>query len=299
MRGASYKQLMVFQTIVECGSIRAAARKLSITAPTVSQTLKTLEQHLGLPLFLRSTRRLELTEAGQLLYDNTTAAVSALNAALESVHDLRSEPSGKVRITLPRFVYQWLLRPIVADFCRCYPQIELEISIADATVNLLAAGMDLGIRFGDKLEAGMVARVLTGSLQEALFASPDYLQRRGTPSTPEDLAHHRQIQYRFITANQLAPLQLQRDGQRLEVTMPTALIVNDTDVMVDAAEQGLGIGRIIEPIVAETFEHGRLVPVLKDYWMTYPGLYLFYPQNSQKARRVRVFVDFLLERLSE
>lgn len=299
MRGTSYKQLMVFQTIVECGSIRAAARKLSITAPTVSQTLKTLEQHLGLPLFLRSTRRLELTEAGQLLYDNTTAAVSALNAALESVHDLRSEPSGKVSITLPRFVYQWLLRPIVADFCRSYPQIELEISIADATVNLLEAGMDLGIRFGDKLEAGMVARALTGSLQEALFASPDYLQRHGTPNTPEDLAHHRQIQYRFITANQLAPLQLLRDGQRLEVTMPTALIVNDTDVMVDAAEQGLGIGRIIEPIVAEAFEHGRLVPVLKAYWMTYPGLYLFYPQNSQKARRVRVFIDFLLERLSE
>lgn len=299
MRGATYNQLMIFQTIVQEGSIRSAARKLEIAPPTASQALKALEANLGLPLFNRTTRSMELTEAGQLLYDNTTSAVSALNSALESVHDLRTEPTGKVRLTLPRFVYQWLLEPAYAAFCRRYPGLQLEVSISDATVNLITEGLDVGIRFGDKLEEGMVARPLTQPMKEALFVSPSYVEQYGLPETPEQLADHKQIQYRFIASNKLAPLQLERDGQQFEVAMPRALILNDTDMMLDAAYKGLGIGRIVEPVVTDAFEQGSLIPVLKPYWTTYPALYLYFPQNSQKARRVRVLIDFLIERLAD
>lgn len=298
MRGATYNQLMIFQTIVKEGSIRAAARKLEIAPPTASQALKALEGNLGLPLFIRTTRRLELTEAGQLLYDNTTSAVSALNSALERVHDLHTEPSGLVRLTVPRFVYQWLLQPVYDEFCRRYPKLQLEISISDGIVNLVNEGLDVGIRFGHKVEEGMVARPLLPPMKDALFASKDYIAKHGLPQKPEDLASHQQIRYRFITSNRLAPLMLTKDGVEFEVEMPTSLIVNDTDLMVDAASKGLGIGRIVEPIVEQALEENRLIPVLPEYWPVIPGLSLYFAQNSQKARRVRVLIDFLMERLA-
>ncbi|WP_415894163.1 LysR family transcriptional regulator [Neptuniibacter sp. PT8_73] len=298
MRGATYNQLMIFQAIVEESSIRGAARKLEISPPSASKALKSLEKNLGLPLFNRTTRSMELTEAGQLLYENTTTAVSSLNAAMESVHDLSTDPKGSVRITLPKFVYQWLLEPIYADFCRQYPEINLEVSISDATVDLISEGLDLGIRFGHKVQEGMIARQLTAPIKEALFASDDYLQNYGIPKSLSDLSNHRQIQYRFIASNKIAPLTLEDNGSQIEIEMRSALIVNDTDMMVDAAKKGLGIGRIALPIVEHKLQNGTLTPVLEEYWETYPGLYLYFPQNSQKARRVRVLIDFLVERIS-
>ena len=296
MKGTTYNQLVIFQTITKEGSIRGAARKLEIAPPSVSQSLKTLETHIGLPLFHRTTRRIELTEAGQLLYERTADAISSLNYALESVHDLSETPSGKVSITLPKFVYQYFLRPIYAEFCQRYPDIQLEISINDATVNIISEGIDLGIRFGDRLEEGMVAKQLTPPMHEALFASDEYIARHGVPETPDDLQQHKLIQYRFISSNQLAPLTLNFNSHTVTVNMPVAMIVNDTDIMIDAAEKGVGIGRIVAPMLKQQFSSGSLKPLLKPYWQPYPGLYAYFPRNSQKARRIRVLIDFLAEK---
>ncbi len=296
MKGSTFNQLSIFQTIVQEGSIRGAARKLEMSPPSVSQALKQLEQQLGLPLFNRSTRRIELTEAGQQLYERTVEALSTLDYALESVQDLSGSPSGRVAITLPRFVFQFFLRPIYAEFCQRYPDIQLEISVSDQSVDILKEGFDMGIRFGDRVEPGMVARQITASMKETLFASDQYLAQYGTPQTPEDLQQHKLVQYRFIKSNQLAPLLMQNQGEELSVQMTLALVVNDTDAMVDAAEKGLGIGRIVLPMVKEQFADGRLKPVLEPYWCDYPGLYVYFLQNSQKARRVRVLIDFLVEK---
>ena len=296
MKGTTFNQLAIFRTIVQEGSIRGAARKLQMAPPSVSQALKLLEAQVKLPLFTRSTRRIELTEAGQLLYDQTADAILALDFALESVQDLTEKPSGQVSITVPRFVFQFFLKPIYAEFCYRYPDIQLEISISDEAINILSAGFDLGIRFGDRVEPGMVARQITAPMQEALFASHDYIERMGTPKTPSDLKTHKLVQYRFIASNQLAPLKLHSAGQTISVTMPLALIVNDTDAMIDAAEKGLGIGRIVTPMVSDHLANGSLISVLEPYWFPYSGMYLYFVQNSQKARRVRVLIDFLLEK---
>ncbi|MBY5944634.1 LysR family transcriptional regulator [Photobacterium rosenbergii] len=298
MNGATYNQLMMFHTIVNEGSISSAARKLEIAPPSVSQALKTLEQQMGLPLFTRTTRRIELTEAGLLLFERTQGAMSELNFAVESVKDLSEDPSGKVRITTPRFAYQYLLKPIYVEFCQRYPNIQLEISINDAAVNIISDGFDMGIRFGDRVEEGMVARQLTPPTKEALFASPEYIDKQGMPSTPDDLKQHKLIQYRFIASNQLAPLRLNNQGQDITVDMPLGLVVNDTDVMVDAAVNGLGIGRVIEPMIADLLADKQLVPVLEPYWYPYSGLYVYFHQNTQKAKRVRVFIDYLVEKLA-
>jgi len=296
MNGTTYNQLMMFHTIAQEGSITAAARKLEIAPPSVSQALKMLEEQLGLPLFTRTTRRIELTEAGQLLYERTLASMSELNLAVESVSDLSRVPSGKVRITVPRFVYQSLLKPIYIEFCQRYPSIQLEISVSDKAIDIIRDGFDMGIRFGDRVEEGMIARQLTLPVKEALFASPGYVEQYGLPETPDDLKQHKLIQYRFISSNQVAPLNLNNQGETITVNMPTALIVNDTDVMIDAAHNGLGIGRIVTPMVQEGFKKGEIVPVLEEYWQPYSGLYVYFHKNTQKAKRVRVLIDFLLEK---
>lgn len=296
MNGTTYNQLMMFHTIAQEGSITAAARKLEIAPPSVSQALKMLEEQLGLPLFTRTTRRIELTEAGQLLYERTLSSISELNLAVESVSDLSRVPSGKVRITVPRFVYQSLLKPIYIEFCQRYPSIQLEISVSDKAIDIIRDGFDMGIRFGDRVEEGMIARQLTLPVKEALFASPGYVEQYGLPKTPDDLKQHKLIQYRFISSNQVAPLNLNNQGETITVNMPTALIVNDTDVMIDAAHNGLGIGRIVTPMVEEGFKKGEIVPVLEEYWQPYSGLYVYFHKNTQKAKRVRVLIDFLLEK---
>ena len=296
MKSATFNQLVIFQTIVEQGTIRGAARKLELAVPTVSQALKQLEQQLGLPLFHRTTRKIELTDTGQLLYQQITGAVATLDCAMESVRDLAQRPSGKVSITLPRFAYQFFFRSIFAEFCQRYPDIQLEISVLDETVDILGRGIDVGIRFGDKVKVGMVARPLTPSTQEALFAAPDYLTRYGSPRTLEDLQQHKLVQYRFIASNQIAPLNLCCNDQNTVVQMSTALIVNDTDAMLDAAVSGLGIGRMVTPVLESYFADGRLCPVLEAFWPSIPGLSIYFIQNSQKAARVRVLIDFLAEK---
>lgn len=299
MNNALYNQIRIFQAIAAEGSITAAARKLQITAPSVSKALKTLEQHLGLPLFSRSTRHIELTEAGRRLLARSGDAVQALQDAIESVRDDNAIPSGLVRVTLSRFAYQLLFRPFIAEFGARYPHIQLELSLCDGTINILDAGYDLGIRFGDTLEEGMVARRLLPPFAEGLYAAPKYLARHGTPQTPDDLARHRLIGYRYITANRLLPLTLDAvdaDGEPLGVAMPTPLICNDIDVTADAIRAGLGIGRLFAPICAQQPDRERFRPVLRDYWKTYPGVYLYHLPHAQKARRVQALIAFLTEK---
>lgn len=296
MKGSTFNQLTIFQTIVQEGSIRGAARKLEMAPPSASHALKQLEAQVGLPLLNRSTRSMELTEAGKMLYEQITGAISTLDYAMESVQDLNERPSGRVSITIPRFAFQFFLRPVYAEFCERYPDIQLEISVSDKAVDILSEGHDMGIRFGDRVDPGMVARQITAPMREALFASDTYIARHGLPKTPDELQQHKLIQYRFIASNQLAPLMLQSEGQAISVQMPLALIVNDTDVMVDAAEKGLGIGRLVTPLVDEHLKTGELKPVLEENWYPYASLYVYFMQNSQKARRVRVLIDFLVEK---
>lgn len=295
MSAHHFHQLAIFQVIVAQGSIHKAATALGMSGPSVSKALKVLEMALGIPLFIRTTRRLELTAAGRQLYDQSHKPMADLQNALESASDHAHTPQGTVRLTVPRFVYQLFLKPIFAEFCRLYPEILLEISVSDRAVDLIKEGFDLGIRFGHQVAQDMVARPLSPMIKDALFASPAYIERYGQPRTLEELAAHKLIQYRFVASNSLAPLEVMgAQGQKIRVEMPSALIVNDTDALIDAGLAGLGIGRILAPIITPYLETGQLVAILPDHWPEVSGLSLYFPQQSQKARRVRVLVDYLM-----
>ena len=296
MDNSIYAQLNLFRLIAAAGSITAAARQLGITTPSASQGLKQLEAKIGVPLFIRSTRSIHLTEAGEQLLARTADALLTLHQAVDEARQAGDEPSGCVRITLSRFAYQLILRPAFAGFCRRYPQLQLEISIHDGTIDLISSGFDLGIRFGNALEDGVVARPLYPAMREELYASRAYLDTHGTPQTPADLLHHRLVAYRFVTANHLYPLTLHEDGQDISVTMPSPLICNDIEVMNDAVRDGLAIARVFEPIRDRQADRDAFIPVLEPYWRRYPPVYLYYRRHAQKARRVQVLIDYLLGR---
>lgn len=205
MNNAIYNQIRIFQSIAREGSISAAARKHEITPPSVSHALKLLEKHIGHPLFVRTTRRIELTDIGQQVLEQTAVAMDSLEQSLQSIRDQNQEPSGLVRITLSRFAYLLILKPAMAAFCQQYPGIQLEISVYDGTVNIIDDRFDLGIRFGDILDGGVVARPLMKPFREGLYASSAYLEEYGTPEAPADLCQHKLIGYRFITSNRILP----------------------------------------------------------------------------------------------
>lgn len=166
-----YGQLNVFQTIAQEGSISAAARKLEIAVPSASQSLKLLEQKIGVPLFHRTTRNIQLTDTGRQLLERTEQAMATLHQAFEEVQNFGEQVSGTVRITMARVMYQLLLRPHLREFHQRYPQIQLEISLNDGLSHLIEDGIDLGIRFGNQLDEGMVARKLVNEVKEGLYIS--------------------------------------------------------------------------------------------------------------------------------
>lgn len=298
MNSAIYGQLHIFHSIVAQGNISAAARQLGIGAPAVSKSLKLLEDHIGLLLFNRTTRQMELTEAGLLLLNQTQGIVESLAHAVESVQDLGNRPFGHVRITVARFTYICYIQPYLAEFHQRYPDIELEISVYDGEVDLLSDGYHLGIRFGDKLEDGVVARQLASPFREGLYVSQGYIDQYGVPHSPADLHQHKLIGYRFISAKRILPLILSQNNQELTIEMPHSIVTNDIHVMADGVRQGLGIGRLFTPVHARLADQAQFIPVLEKYWRTYPAVYLYYLQDSQKAQRIRVLIDFLLERIS-
>ncbi|TCP97313.1 LysR substrate binding domain-containing protein [Cricetibacter osteomyelitidis] len=201
-----------------------------------------------------------------------------------------------MRISVARFAYYLILRPHFADFYRRYPDIQLEIDISENLDDMITDGFDVGIRFGDRLGEQYIARQLLPPMQLGLYAAADYLAQHGTPQSLQDLTAHRLIGYRFTTANQVAQLTLQNNGQPLTITMPMPLITNDIDVVADGIKQAVGLGRLFTKVAEQRADYAELVPVLPQHWLNSPPLYLYYAKGSQKAKRVGVLIDFLVEK---
>ncbi len=292
MDNSTYSQLMIFHVIAREGSISAAARKLGVTTPSVSKSLRLLEDKTGVPLFTRTTRRISLTDAGRNLLLKTKDAIATLDLAMEDIQSLSEIPTGPVRITLSRFAYQLIVKPRLAQFCQAYPHIQLELSINDGAVSLVEEGFDLGVRFGNTVSEGMVARKIYPAFKMGLYASDSYIRQYGLPEQPADLAAHRLITYRFTTSNRISPLILIEDGLSITPEITSAMICNDIDAICDAVRAGIGIGRIFEPLHACMVDSQDFKPILHEYWPLYPPVYIYYTQNTQRVKRVQAVINF-------
>lgn len=293
MRRPPLHGLEVFLAIARHGSLRAAAASLGIGAPAVSHQLKMLERELGVPLFARTTRSVELTDAGRALLAGAGPALEQLAAALETTRGIGGSVCGTLRLSLPWSAYRIAVAPVVGAFQEAHPDVRLELSFDEALVDIVQAGFHAGIRLGDRLAPGMVALRLTGPLASAYFAAPGYLDRHGRPSHPRDLLSHQCIRYRYSSSGRLAEWQFRDGAGTIAVDPPGKLTFNTFQSVIEAACDGHGIGWALREVVAEEIAAGRLECVLERYVVEHPPFFLYYPEQNRSLVLLRAFADFV------
>ena len=301
MDPAQLPALVAFASVARHGSFSRAAAEAGVSASALSQSIRALEAQLNVRLFNRTTRRVALTEAGGQFLDRVRPALSMLDAAYEALDEARGEPTGTLRINLPRVACDLLVLPHLAEFARRYPRVTVELALDEGLTDLIAAGFDAGIRLGERLARDMVAVPLSGPLRIAVAGSPVYFARYPKPVTPEDLAQHNCLRYRFSTSGGIYRWEFAEPGKgrsrrTFDVQTSGSFVTNDLRTMVNAAEHGVGLLHVIEDFVRPQLADGRLVRVLDDWALTFDGFSLYMPSRTQMPLKLRVFIDFLKER---
>ena len=276
-------------------SFRKAAAELGVTPSAIGQAVRTLEGRLGAALFLRTTRSVGLTEAGERFLARAKPAFEELVAASEVARGLGQRPAGLLRLSVPRSVVPILLEPLIASFCQAYPEVEVEIAVSEQLVDLAAQGFDAGIRMGQFIAADMVAVRLTPPLRFSIVGSPAYLARSGRPERPEDLSRHACLRWRRSNGV-LAPWSLKAEGREIEIAVSGPFIAHDFPTVLGAAVKGMGLAQVPAPIAAEAMAAGTLVEVLQPFAPTTPGVFLYYPSRRQMLPKLRAFVDHVKSR---
>ncbi|WP_437964169.1 LysR substrate-binding domain-containing protein [Sorangium sp. So ce260] len=288
-----FEGLTVFLTVARRRSFRAAAAELGVTAGAVSQSIRALERRVGLPLLARTTRRVGLTEAGEKLLDRLAPAASEIGAALEALGELRARPAGLLRLTVPRVAVRLVVEPVLPRFRREHPGVDVEVSVDDTLVDLAEAGFDAGVRMGEAIAKDMVAVRLTGDFRWLVLGAPAYFAAHGRPEAPEDLLAHTCIRHRF-ESSAVYRWEFVREGRDVAVDVPGAITLNDGDLALSLAREGLGLVYAADLLVAEDMARGTLVTALEEYAPTGPGFYLYFPARAQTQAKLRAFIDTAL-----
>ena len=279
-----------FLSVAQHRSFRKAAAKLAVTPSAISQAVRALEARIGAALFIRTTRSVGLTEAGERFLSRAKPAFEELVAASEIARDLGQRPAGLLRLTAPRAVVPMLLNQKIAPFCQAYPEVEVEITASADLVDIAAEGFDAGIRLGQFIEADMIAVRLSPSFPLAVVGSPDYLRRRRRPERIDDLRQHACLRLRRSNGS-IAPWSFVNGNEAVEVTVSGPFVANDVPTMLGAAVEGLGLAQVPAPIAAGAVKAGKLVGVLEPFAPTAPGLFLYYPGHRQMMPKLRAFID--------
>ncbi|MET4693418.1 LysR family transcriptional regulator [Endozoicomonas lisbonensis] len=290
------KELQVFVRVVEAGGIGKAAEQMGIAKSAVSQRLVKLEKRMGVRLLNRTTRRSHLTEAGQRCYQQSLNILNAVSELHTVVCEQEQELQGVLKIAAPLVFGRHHLVRVVDQFTRLHPKLLLDIDLSDRYVNLIESGRDMAIRIGSLPDSTLQARRIA-SANGMLVASPDYLERYGTPETPEDLKDHALLQYE--TSRGSAVRLRDRQGTTISYSMKPRLIANNGDFLNEMAILGQGI--VLSPtfICWQDVQEGRLVQVLPDYDVPIGGIYAVYPENRFVSRPLRSFIDYLVEVLGD
>lgn len=296
MRGTDFANLNAFAAVAEHRSFVRAAAHLGITPSALSQTIRQLEERLGVRLLNRTTRSVAPTTAGERLYQRLRPAVDELDAAVAEAASTRERPAGMLRINAPRTAAIRLIAPRLGRFHRDNPGVILDVTVDDALTDIVAGRFDAGIRLGELLEKDMIAVRLTGELEMMAVASPDYLARHGTPETPDELHNHACLNWRWPTDGSLYRWEFEEDGREFEIAVQGPIIANDIEVVLQAALQGLGIAYASHEWMEGWLKEGKLVRVLERYSPKFPGVYLYHPSRRQQPPALRAFIDCLLDR---
>lgn len=289
--------------IVEAGSLTAAADLLDTSLTSVVRSLATLEGMLGTRLLNRTTRRIALTDEGREYFERCRRVLAEVDEAENALSARQSKPAGKLTITAPVMFGRLHVGPVLADFLAAYPAVHAELMLFDRIVDLLDEGIDAAIRIGHLRDSSLVALPL-GATRRIVCASPDYLQRAGTPQRPADLAHHRCLRFLGVTpgaewefANPVAAGG--SIGKTTRVPIKAVLATNQIDIARDACAKGLGCGAFLDYQVREMLAAGTLRRILTDFEPAPIPVHIVYPHSRLLSSRVRSFVDWAAPRLRQ
>jgi DNA-binding transcriptional LysR family regulator len=297
MRRTSFAELSAFVAVADHCSFTKAAAQLGLSTSSLSQSVRGLEEKLGVRLLNRTTRSVAPTDAGEQMLTRLRPLFDELDAAVDGINTFRDKPAGQLRLTVSPPVASFVLSPLLPAFLARYPQIVVDVSVDAVLADIVTGRYDAGIRVGRLVAQDMIALRISDPLRYIVAASPDYLAEHGQPETPKDLERHNCIRLRF-PSGALLPWRFAIDGAIRELDVNSSLIATDPNLLLSAAVDGVGVLYSLQDFVAPLIAAGRLVPLLETA-MPPPadGFFLYYPSKRQSPASLRVLIDFLRSNL--
>lgn len=289
---ATLQELEIFTAIARHLNFGKAAKERNVTPSTLSHTMTNLEQRIGVRLLNRTTRSVSLTEAGQAFLLRIEPAMLDLSLAVDELNSWRVDPRGTLRLNMPRSAEALYLRSLLLPFRQQYPDIALEITTSDSLVNIVEAGFDAGVRFGEAIPQDMVAIPFGKKLRGAVIASPEFIAQHGIPDHPRALINFPCIQRRFPSGMNYK-WEFSEAGKPLAVSVVGSLTLDNDFVMAEAARSGAGYAFVVKDLVQHQLESGELVEVLSDFSAPAEGFWLYYPGRKYQSTPLRCFIEWL------
>lgn len=289
----SLDDLAAFAAIARARSFTRAAAELGLSTSMLSYTIKRLEARLGIRLLQRNSRSVAATDAGERLLQTLGPALEGIHGALDALGRTRDGVSGTVRLTATRQAYEAVIRPVLAEFGANHPDAVIEVLIDYGFRDIITDRFDAGIRLGEKLQQDMIALSVGPELRMAVVAAPSYLARHPAPRAPKDLSRHRCIGYRMRADGGLMPWWFAQDGHEVDVKIDGPLVVNEPELALDAALDGLGLAYVLEHEAEPHIEAGKLVRLLDDWTPAFPGFFLYYPSRAQMRPALTALISML------
>jgi DNA-binding transcriptional LysR family regulator len=284
--------LAAFLAVAEERSFTKAARHLGVSPSALSHAVRGLEERIGVRLLTRTTRSVAPTEAGEQFIARLGPALADVRGALDQVSGLRDRPAGRVRLVMPRSAARTVLAPKLAQFTRDYPDIVLDVVTDNSRLDLVAGGYDAGIQLGEFIERDMVAVRVSRDHRAAIVGSPRYFETHPTPKSPRDLPNHRCINFRH-GADGIYKWEFDKGQQSLAVSVNGPLTINDAELMLGVAIDGIGLAFTAEEHAATQLANGQLVRVLEDWCPPFAGYFLYYPSRRQQPPALSALIDTL------
>jgi len=293
MPQVNFNDLAAFAVVAKERSFTRAAAKLGVSQSALSQTVRGLEERLGMRLLTRTTRSVAPTEAGERLLRTIAPRFEEIESELSALSELREKPAGTIRITAGEHPAVSVLQPALKRFLPDYPDINVEIIVDYGLTDIVAEGYDAGVRLGEQVAKDMIAVRIGPEMRMAVVGSPGYFERHPPPCTPQELAAHNCIGMRLPTYGGLFAWGLEKEGHEVKVRGEGQLVFNNLALRLNSALDGLGVAYLPEDQILTHVAEGRLMRVLEDWCPWFPGYHLYYPNRRHSSPALALLVDIL------
>jgi DNA-binding transcriptional LysR family regulator len=289
----NFNDLVAFVTVAREESFTRAAVKLGVSQSALSQTVRGLEERLGLRLLTRTTRRVSPTAAGERLLQTAGPRFEEIQAELAALSEMRDKPAGTVRITTGEHAAISVLAPALEKFLPDNPDVNVEITVDYGLTDIVAERYDAGVRLGEQLAKDMIAVKIGPEMRMAVVGAPSYFRQHPWAEVPEDLTAHNCIQIRMPTYGNILAWEFEKDGHELKVRVEGQMVFNNIAMRLDAVRRGLGLAYMPDDLVKEDIANGKLIRVLEDWCAPFPGYHLYYPNRRHASPAFALVVDAL------